>query len=78
MGFTYIAEILENSQRRFKLEEKQFAIKATLVLLWKHWDYGISIFEKEKDVEGLYVLTLQRDIATDILLKAEVGLFGRT
>ena len=78
MGFEYIAEVLENSQRRFKLEEKQFAIDATLVLLWRHWDYRVITFEEEKNVENLYIFALQRNIATDVLLKAEIGLLGKT
>jgi len=78
MSFTYIAEVLNNPHHQFKLEEKQLAINAVLVFFWKDWDYVVSVFEETKDVESLYKIAFQRDKATDILLKTEIGLFGKT
>jgi hypothetical protein len=77
MGFDYIAEILHHPHRMFKLEEKQFAIGAALVFLWKRWDYSLGEWIKTSDINGMYIGTLQREQVSNLLLSMEVGVHGR-
>ena len=78
MGFENIGEILHHPHRRFSLEEKQLAVSAVLVLLWKHWDQSIEKWIQTSDVGNMYIATLQREQVTNTLMNLDVGVHGKT
>ena len=78
MGFDQIGEVLHNPLHKFKLEEKQLAVSATIVLLWKYWDQHWKNWIANGEIDNLYIGTLQREQVTGVLLCMDTGVFGRT
>ncbi len=77
MPFDYVGEVLHHPHHRFKLEEKQLAITATIVLLWMQWEQDIVGLVESNDIANMYNTTLQRERATTALLELDTGVFGR-
>lgn len=77
MSFDHPTEILSHPLHLFSKNEKQLAMTALIVLLWRSWETNCEEWIEAGDINMLYIGTLQREQALVMLLGTDIGVYGK-